>query len=57
MLKSSDLISWTPPIRVYTSPEQAHVFNNMATYDGKRFVMLYETDDPRYPKLTPIFLQ
>lgn len=56
-VQSTDLITWSAPVRVFTSPEPEHVFNNAVAFDGKRYVMLYETDAPPYPKFTFKFLE
>lgn len=53
VIKSKDLISWTPPTAAVEAIETESLFNNSVIWDGKRFVMLYETDDPVYtPKFT-----
>lgn len=57
MIRSSDLITWSRPQKIFTSPEPEHVFNNAVAFDGKRYVMLYETDAPPYPKYTFKFLE
>lgn len=53
---SEDLIHWSQPKLVMEYPS-GHVFNTAAAFDGKRYVLLYETDDPKYPKFTFKFLE
>lgn len=53
MVSSDDLVTWTKPIIVLEADENESLFNTDVVWDGKRFVMLYETDDPAYePKFT-----
>ncbi len=50
MISSKDLVSWSSPVCVLdVSADRDKIFNNSITHDGRRFVMLYETNDPRYP--------
>lgn len=52
MISSADLVAWTTPQVVMTSEHDEHLFNAAVCRDGGRFVMLYETDDKRWPKFT-----
>ena len=52
MISSTDLITWTAPQIVLTAESDEHLFNTDICHDGKRFVMLYETDDESWPKFT-----
>ena len=53
MLSSDDLITWTRPMAVIEAESNESLFNTAVTYDGEKFVMLYESDDPQYkPKFT-----
>lgn len=44
-ITSKDLITWSAPVEVLRSEDDEHVFNSSVTYDGKRYVLLYESDD------------
>jgi alpha-L-fucosidase len=46
------LITWTAPEVVIRSEGGERLFNNSVCHDGKRFVLLYETDDKRWPAFT-----
>lgn len=52
MLCSEDLITWSRPEEVIQADPDENLFNNSVCWDGNRFVMLIETDDPRWPKFT-----
>ncbi len=52
MIVSDDLITWSKPKVVLTAENDEHLFNTAVCYDGKRFIMLYETDEDRWPKFT-----
>lgn len=55
---SDDLISWSPIHRIFDfSDRDEHFCNTSVTYDGKRFVLLYETDDRTCPIYTFHFAQ
>ncbi len=54
VITSTDLISWTPPQTVIEADHE-NLFNNSVTTDGKRFYMVYESDDSRYPIFTAKF--
>jgi len=51
-ISSADLITWTSPETVIKADESESLFNNSVCYDGKRFVMLIETDDPKWVKFS-----
>jgi len=52
MISSDNLISWTAPIPVVKAEGEEHLFNNSVCHDGKRFVLLFETDDARWTPFT-----
>ena len=54
VITSTDLISWTAPQTVLEADHE-NLFNNSVTTDGKRFYMVYESDDSRYPIFTAKF--
>ncbi len=58
MISSKNLVSWEPPVCVLDiSADGEMIYNNTVTHDGRRFVMLYETNDPRYPIFTLKFAE
>jgi hypothetical protein len=50
LLKSSDLQSWQNQVVIRQTNE--HLFNSSVCAANKRFVMAYESDDPKYPAFT-----
>lgn len=52
MTSSDDLVNWTAPVTVIEAEEGEGLFNTAVCHDGRRFVLLYETDDRRWPKFT-----
>ncbi len=52
MIRSKDLITWSAPQTLFSAESNEKLYNNSVVYDGKRFVMLYETNDPAYPPFT-----
>lgn len=52
MTYSSDLKTWSPPVTILRSEEEEVLFNVAVCWDGDRFVLLYETDDARWPAFT-----
>ncbi len=52
MIHSDDLAHWSRPQIVLKAADNENLFNNAVVHDGQRFVLLYETDDPAYPKFT-----
>ncbi len=53
VIVSDDLITWEAPRCVFDFTDIGeHFCNTSVTYDGKRFVLLFETDDPAYPIYT-----
>lgn len=57
MIRSDDLISWEKIRRVLDlRQEQISICNTGVTFDGSRYVMLYECNDPAYPIFTFKFL-
>jgi len=49
---SADLITWTTPEIVLRAEPGEHLFNVAVCRGPDRFIMLYETDDERWPKFT-----
>ena len=52
MTWSEDLVHWSEPRRVLCAEGGEHIFNYGVCHDGRRFVLLYETDDRRWPAFT-----
>lgn len=52
MTSSDDLVNWTPPATVIEAEGQEALFNTAVCHDGRRFVLLYETNDQRWPAFT-----
>jgi len=53
MLSSDDLVTWTKPVIMLEAEDNESLFNTDVVFDGEKFVMLYECDDPQYnPKFT-----
>ena len=53
MMTSTDLTTWSTPVTILTANERENLFNNAIVFDGRRFILLYETDDPALgPKFT-----
>lgn len=52
MISSADLITWTAPKVVIRAEGGEHLFNTAVCHDGKRFVLLYETDADPWVKFT-----
>lgn len=58
MIKSDDLEHWSDPVCVWdVTGDGEKIFNNSITFDGRRFVLLYENNDPRYPIYTLKFAE
>ena len=51
-ISSSDLVTWSAPETVAEANETEHLFNNSVCFDGNRYIMLIETDDPQWVKFT-----
>ncbi len=51
MSRSGDLVNWSEPQVVFET-EGESLFNNAIVHNGSEFIMLYESDDPAYPKFT-----
>ena len=49
---SEDLVNWSKPKVVLTAEEQEYFYNYGVCHDGKRFVLLAETNDPAWPSYT-----
>lgn len=52
LTRSRDLRTWSEPVKVLEAEGGEHMFNFGLCHDGTRFVLLYETDDPQWPKFT-----
>lgn len=52
MLFSDDLITWSKPEVIIQANPDEQLCNNGVTHDGRRFVILIETSDPRWPIYT-----
>ncbi|WP_138478471.1 alpha-L-fucosidase [Dyadobacter bucti] len=52
MTSSSDLKNWTKPVTVLKAHEKEHFFNTAVCRGKDKFVLLYETDDPRWKAFT-----
>lgn len=48
MTHSDDLVNWSPPVTVIQGEGEESLFNTAVCHDGRRFVLLYETDDRRW---------
>ncbi|MBN1437755.1 MAG: hypothetical protein JW936_11840 [Sedimentisphaerales bacterium] len=57
ILSSDDLITWSKPEVIIEANPDENLFNNGVIHDGDRFIMLIETDDPRWTKFTFKFYQ
>ncbi len=44
--ETEDLINWSEPLEVYEAAPGCRVFNTSFTWDGEKFVGVYETDTP-----------
>jgi alpha-L-fucosidase len=49
---SDDLVHWSDPVTVIESEENELLFNTAICRGADRFIMLYETDDARWPPFT-----
>lgn len=49
---SDDLLHWTPPEVVVRAEPDEHLFNVAVCRGPDRFILLYETDDQRWPAFT-----
>ncbi|MBO4618954.1 MAG: hypothetical protein J5654_02475 [Victivallales bacterium] len=53
LMTSDDLTTWSHPVTILEADDRENLFNNAIVFDGERYVLLYETDDPAYaPKFT-----
>ena len=55
MIWSDDLINWSEPEPIVKHDFQ--LYNTAVTFDGERYVLLYEHNDPKYPFFTYYFLE
>ena len=44
--ESEDLINWSDPVEVYEAAPGCRIFNTSFTWDGEKFIGVYETDTP-----------
>ncbi|NLF94119.1 MAG: hypothetical protein GX564_09550, partial [Oligosphaeraceae bacterium] len=56
VIQSQDLRHWSEPRPVVSCPDEL-LYNTAAVYDGRRHLLLYESDDAQYPKFTFKFLE
>ena len=49
---SDDLVHWSDPVPAIAAEGNEGLFNTAVCRGSDRFVLLYETDDPRWPKFT-----
>jgi len=54
---SEDLVHWSSPTVAITPEKGEKLYNTDLCWDGRRFVMLYETNDPKYPPFTFKYVQ
>jgi len=52
MVYSDDLINWSDPVSVIESERDELLFNTAVCWGPDRFVLLYETNDSRWPSYT-----
>jgi alpha-L-fucosidase len=52
MTSSSDLVHWSEPVTVIKTEKPERTFNTAVCRAGDHFVMLYESDDPKYVPFT-----
>lgn len=52
MIFSDDLVHWSKPVTVLKAQPNEHFFNVSVCRDAKQFVLLVETNDPRWPAFT-----
>ncbi len=52
MTSSSDLVHWTEPVTIIKTEKPERTFNAAVCRAGDHFVMLYESDDPKYVPFT-----
>ncbi|MCP3915957.1 MAG: hypothetical protein GY711_10415 [bacterium] len=52
MTSSADLRNWSAPVTVLEAERGELIYNTAVCHDGDRFVLLYETNDRRWPAFT-----
>jgi alpha-L-fucosidase len=52
MTSSADLLNWTEPRTVFVAEGKERIFNTAVCRGPDRFILLYETDDAKYPAFT-----
>jgi alpha-L-fucosidase len=52
MTSSSDLKNWSKPVTVLQAEGKEHIFNTAVCRGKDKFILLYETDDSRWPAFT-----
>ena len=56
-ITSKDLITWTEPREVLAADKDEKLFNSAVVFDGKRYVLLYESDNPKWVPFTFLFAE
>lgn len=56
-MRSTDLVTWTEPRIVVEQTADENLFNQSVCWDGRRFVMAYESNDPAWPAFTNKFAE
>ena len=52
LTSSADLVHWTEPQTVFEGQGNEHIFNTAVCRGPDQFILLYETDDAKYPAFT-----
>lgn len=52
MVSSADLVTWTKPVAIWHAEPGENLYNVAVCRDKDRFVLLYESDDPKYVPFT-----
>jgi alpha-L-fucosidase len=52
MVSSADCVKWTEPVTVWRAESNENLYNVAVCRGKDAFVLLYETDDPKYPPFT-----
>ncbi len=50
LITSDNRTTWSRPVTILEAGENENLFNNAIVFDGERYVLLYETDDPALGK-------
>lgn len=57
MIRSKDLMTWSAPVPVLHAEGEEQLFNNSVCFDGKRYVMVFETNNKAYTPFTFFFAE